>query len=85
VPDVVVAVYQAAMSGDKAKAVTLQHKVAAAVNACRVGNFPAAYKAQYTLKGICQPYMAWPIPTMNDAELRELRANLVDAGVLSAE
>jgi 4-hydroxy-tetrahydrodipicolinate synthase len=85
VPDVVVAVYQAVMSGDKAKAIEMQHKVADAVNACRVGNFPGAYKAQYTLKGLCQPYMAWPIPTVNDAEMRELRANLVAAGVLSAE
>src|SRR6185312_366231 len=56
-PDVVVAVYHAAMSGDKAKAVELQHKVSDAVNACRVGVFPAAYKAQFALKGLCGPYM----------------------------
>jgi len=85
VPDVVVGVYRAAMSGDRATAIALQHKVADAVNACRVGNFPAAYKAQYALKGLCEPYMAWPIPVVNASEMRELRANLVEAGVLSAE
>jgi 4-hydroxy-tetrahydrodipicolinate synthase len=85
VPDVVVAVYRAAMSGDRARAIEMQHKVADAVAACHLGNFPAAYKAQYALKGLCGPYMAWPIPVVNDAEMRELRARLVEVGVLSAE
>lgn len=85
VPDVTVAVYHAAMSGDRTKAIALQHKVADAVNACRVGVFPAAYKAQFTLKGLCEPYMAWPIPVLNKAEMEQLRRNLVEAGVLSAE
>ena len=81
VPDVAVAVYNAAMSGDRAKAIALQHKLADAVSACRVGNFPAAYKAQFALNGLCQPYMAWPIPALNDAEMNQLRQNLIDAGV----
>ncbi len=85
VPDVVVAVYRAAMSGDRAKAIALQHKIADAVNACRVGVFPGAYKAQFALKGLCEPYMAWPIPVLNNAEMQQLRKNLVEAGVLSAE
>lgn len=85
VPDVTVAVYHAAMSGDRTKAIALQHKVADAVNACRVGVFPAAYKAQFALKGLCEPYMAWPIPVLNKAEMEQLRRNLVEAGVLSAE
>jgi len=85
VPDVVVAVYNAAMSGDRTKAIAMQHKVADAVNACRAGVFPAAYKAQFALKGLCQPHMAWPIPSLNKSEMEQLRKNLVEAGVLSAE
>ncbi len=85
VPDVVVAVYNAAMSGDRSKAIAMQHKVSDAVNACRVGVFPGAYKAQFALKGLCQPHMAWPIPSLNKSEMEQLRKNLVEAGVLSAE
>ncbi len=85
VPDVVVAVYQAAMSGDRSRAIAMQHKVSDAVSACRVGVFPGAYKAQFALKGLCQPHMAWPIPSLNTSEMEQLRKNLVEAGVLSAE
>jgi 4-hydroxy-tetrahydrodipicolinate synthase len=81
VPDIAVAVYHAAMSGDRNKAIAMQHKLSDAVSACRVGNFPAAYKAQFALKGLCQPYMAWPIPSLNDAEMNQLRKNLNEAGV----
>ncbi len=84
-PDVVVAVYHAAMSGDRSKAISMQHKVTDAVNACRVGVFPGAYKAQFALKGLCQPHMAWPIPSLNKSEMEQMRKNLVEAGVLSAE
>lgn len=80
-PDVAVAVYQAAMSGDRNKAIAMQHKLSDAVSACRVGVFPAAYKAQFALKGLCGPHMAWPIPSLNEAEMEQLRKNLVDAGV----
>ena len=66
VPDISAAVYRAYQSGDRARALELQRPIAEAVAACRIGVFPAAYKAQFALKGLCERHMARPIPALHD-------------------
>ena len=82
VPDVLVALYRAYQEGDSARAIALQGDVARAGAAMQVGTFPAAMKAQYALKGLCERYTAAPIPPLTDAEMEQLGMQLAEAGVL---
>lgn len=82
VPGLEADLYRAFKAGDQARALEIQQQVSAAVNACRVGTFPAAYKGALVLQGLCQRYMTAPIPPLTDAELETLRTRLAEAGVL---
>ena len=61
-----------------------QYRLSDAVDACRIGTFPAAYKAQLALKGLCEPWMTLPIPPLSDDELAVLRTALEGLGALAA-
>ena len=83
-PDIVVAVYHAAMSGDRSKAIAMQHKVVRRRHACRVGSSRRPTRRSSPSRVCASRYMAWPIPSLNKSEMEQLRKNLVEADVLSA-
>lgn len=81
VPDLEAELFAAYNAGDRERALDLQERVARAVAAAGIGVFPAGYKGALVVKGLCQPYMTWPIPALTDAELDTLRHRLQEAGV----
>lgn len=82
VPDVLAALYSAYHAGDTVRAVALAQVVAHASAATKVGTFPAPIKAQYALKGLCEPYTAAPVPPLTEAEMAQLREQLTAVGIL---
>ncbi|MFO7272080.1 dihydrodipicolinate synthase family protein [Sphaerobacter thermophilus] len=84
VPEAEAGIFKAMREGDFATAQSLQGLVAAVTDACRIGVFPAAFKAALALKGICGPHMTRPIPALTDEETAELRSRLVALGVIEA-
>lgn len=83
VPDLEAALFRAMREGDHARALDLQKRVAEAGAACRIGHFPAGFKAALALKGICGRDMARPVPALTDAEYEQLRHRLTELGVLA--
>ena len=81
VPEVEAELFRAFQEGNYEHAVALQGRIAKATAATGVGTFPAGVKGQYALKGLCGKYMLPPIPALTDAEMEQLRARLIDAGV----
>ncbi|MDI3342076.1 MAG: dihydrodipicolinate synthase family protein [Sphaerobacter sp.] len=84
VPEAEAGIYKAMRAGDIATAHALQRLVAEVTDACRIGVFPAAYKAALALKGLCGPHMTRPIPMLSEGELAELRRRLAGLGVIAA-
>jgi len=81
VPGLEAELFAAYSAGDRERALELQAQVARAVAAAGIGVFPAGYKGALVVKGLCRPYMTWPIPALTDDELATLRRRLQEAGV----
>ena len=83
-PEWGVALWEAVRAGELTKARDLQMRILRLVTACRKGSFPAGWKAALEIAGICSGATAAPTPPLSPEGVRELRAELVQLGIVSA-
>lgn len=81
VPSWSVALIGAYRSGDLDKARGIQFRLLQLVQACRVGNPPAAWKGALELVGLCSSRTAAPTPQLTAEQKSVLRAQLDEVGL----
>lgn len=82
VPDLVVGVHRAWAAGRFDEAVALERRLRQVVAACRVGEFPAGWKAAVAAAVGCRPWLVPPRSPLGDAPADALRRRLAELGVL---
>jgi dihydrodipicolinate synthase/N-acetylneuraminate lyase len=82
VPELVSDVLKATTAGELERAWALQDRLTAVVEACRVGSFPAAWKAALHLRGLCALDMVSPGVALPTSLQHDVEAALRRAGVL---
>jgi dihydrodipicolinate synthase/N-acetylneuraminate lyase len=82
VPEWGCSLYRHIAAGELEAARALQRRVFELVSACRVGFFPAGWKAALELTGVCAGQLAAPATQLDEGALARLRDRLADLGLL---
>ncbi len=82
VPELPVGVHRAWTAGRHDEAARLERRLRQVVDACRVGTFPAGWKAAVALTGRCGPWLVPPRVELGEPERARLQERLVELGVL---
>lgn len=80
-PSLAVGIHRDFAAGDLTTALRLQQKLAELVAACRVGAFPAGWKAALAIAGVCSPYLAAPAQPLAEPVRTALESRLNELGV----
>jgi dihydrodipicolinate synthase/N-acetylneuraminate lyase len=83
VPGLVAGVLAATTGGDLDRAWALQEQLTAVADACRVGPFPAGWKAALALRGLCSGEMVAPGTALPEGLLDDVAARLREVAVLT--
>jgi 4-hydroxy-tetrahydrodipicolinate synthase len=81
VPELVVGIYRSFTAGDLPAALDCQQRLARVVDACRVGEFPAGWKAALEIVGVCGCAPAFPAGPLSPNLRDQLAARLAAEGV----
>jgi dihydrodipicolinate synthase/N-acetylneuraminate lyase len=81
-PELGCALYRHAAAGELEEARAAQRRVFELVRACRVGPFPAGWKAALELAGLCEGHLAAPAGPLTGEPHERLRARLIGLGLL---
>jgi dihydrodipicolinate synthase/N-acetylneuraminate lyase len=81
-PELGCALYRHAAAGEMEAARTAQRQLFELVRACRVGEFPAGWKAALELAGLCEGHLAAPAGPLAGEPRERLRVRLTELGVL---
>jgi 4-hydroxy-tetrahydrodipicolinate synthase len=81
-PELGCELYRHAAAGELEQARAAQRRVFELVRACRVGDFPAGWKAALELAGLCEGHLAAPATQLAGEPRERLRVRLNDLGLL---
>lgn len=73
--------YECWLEGRVEDAIAHEATVRAVVNACRVGSYPAGWKAALAALGVCGPAMVPPRSALPTAQAEALAKRLAELGV----
>lgn len=82
IPGLAVGIHRAWARGDLASASVLERRLRQVVAACRVGTFPAGWKAAVAATGLCRPWLVPPRAALGEIEVAELEGRLRALGVV---
>ena len=82
VPELPVGVHRAWAAGRHEEAARLERRLRQVVDTCRVGGFPAGWKAAVAATGRCGPWLVPPRAALGDEEVARLLERLTELGVL---
>lgn len=84
VPNWFVALYEAAQRNEAVLAFAWQQKINELSSQLEALSFLPALKTALNLKGLAQPFMTSPFPTLTETQRQKLRSVLEEAGVLNS-
>jgi len=84
-PELSVGIVGSWAAGDRTGAAEFERQLRVLVSACRVGTYPAGWKAAASALGICRADLVPPRPALNDDETAALVARLRQSGLFPNE